>query len=270
MGVRVQELRDFGILRDPKCRNLGEARSLAKSVVTGRTWPFDILKLVFSLFHIPEAQHRSIRRRFISSGRPALIDFAPYAAHLVAVEVFFYAAVDAGLIGRERPSNKIDIEYLYYLPFCEVFTSADKLHRKCAPHFLRSDQRFVDADALKADLNLIDVFFKTYSEAEREKGVHHIAPAPPAHIRSLVTELWDQYGWGSRPTQPRSQPSPVISDAILGIPEAQPLRTAIPDGVDPQIGWMRVDRWVMRRKGSWCQVPKDLNDRAAKERGATN
>jgi hypothetical protein len=44
-----------------------------------------------------------------------LRDFAGYARHVLKVELFFFLSIAADLIGRECPSNRIDVSYLYYL-----------------------------------------------------------------------------------------------------------------------------------------------------------
>jgi hypothetical protein len=69
-------------------------------------------------------------------GRPRPTDLAPYAAHVMTVDLFFNLTVGSDLIGRERPSNKVDLAYLYYLPFCMLFVSNDRLHERYAPCFL--------------------------------------------------------------------------------------------------------------------------------------
>jgi hypothetical protein len=97
-----------------------------------------------------------IVKRWKEHGCPPITAFAPYTAHILAVDLFFCLALRADLIGRERPTNKIDIAYLYYLPFCMVFTSRDKLHAKTVPLFLNEDQVFVRGDDLKADLAKLD------------------------------------------------------------------------------------------------------------------
>jgi hypothetical protein len=67
-------------------------------------------------------------------GRRPLNEFAPYAAHVVTVELFLQFALAAHLIASNRPSNRTDIAYLFYLPFCTLFASSDNLHRRTAPH----------------------------------------------------------------------------------------------------------------------------------------
>lgn len=79
--------------------------------------------------------------RWRANGSPPIVDFSPYTAHLLLVDLFFCIGLGADLIGRERPTNKIDIAYLYYLPFCMAFTSRDKLHERTAPLFLGREKR---------------------------------------------------------------------------------------------------------------------------------
>jgi hypothetical protein len=77
------------------------------------------------------------------AGGPGLEEFAPYAAYMLKVDFFFYLALDAGLLSSERVSSRVDMAYLYYLPFCQIFTSGDKLHRPVAPRFIGDDQMFL-------------------------------------------------------------------------------------------------------------------------------
>ena len=56
-------------------------------------------------------------------------------------------------------SNLIDLSYLYYLPFCMVFASRDRLHEQLAPLFLRPRQRCVWGDDLKAGLKALNAHY---------------------------------------------------------------------------------------------------------------
>ena len=84
-----------------------------------------------------------------------------YFAHVLSVELFFYLAISADLVYRDRPSNKIDFAYLYYLPFCRIFTSNDALHEHVVPLFLRADQTFVNGTELKADFGRLDQHYSS-------------------------------------------------------------------------------------------------------------
>ena len=59
-------------------------------------------------------------------------------------------AIDKKLISPDRPSNRTDMAYLYYLPFAMMFVSNDKLHKRTARLFLNAQQEFVSGDELKA------------------------------------------------------------------------------------------------------------------------
>ena len=96
---------------------------------------YSFLKLACELLGIPQDLRPKITQRWKSLGAPNLCDFAPYAAYLLSVDLLFYFGLAANLISSQRPSNKIDIAYLYYLPFCMVFASNDNLHARTAPLF---------------------------------------------------------------------------------------------------------------------------------------
>jgi hypothetical protein len=64
-----------------------------------------------------------VSARFDFSGKAPLHEYAPYAAFVLTIEVFFHIALAAGLISPDRASNRTDIAYLFYLPFCTTFVS---------------------------------------------------------------------------------------------------------------------------------------------------
>jgi hypothetical protein len=100
-----------------RCRNFEEAKELASRVVYGKKKPFELLKLALVFLNVPEQLRRQIIKRWRLANNPPLVDYAPYAAYVLEVEVFFQVAVSANLIASERPSNRVDIAYLFYLPF---------------------------------------------------------------------------------------------------------------------------------------------------------
>ena len=97
------------------------------------------------------------------------------------------------LISRDRPTNKVDLAYLYYLPFCRVFTSSDKLHERTVSLFMRDNQTFVRGDDLKADLAKLDAHYSALPDEVKASGLHRFASNPPDDTSFLVTRLWDLY-----------------------------------------------------------------------------
>ena len=80
---------------------------------------------------------------------------------------------------KGKADNKVDIAYLYYLPFCHVFVSKDNLHKRVVPLFMRDDQSFIDADELKADLQKLDAHYSALPDEVRNSGFHKFAKYPP-------------------------------------------------------------------------------------------
>lgn len=151
----ARELDALGIEKK-KCRTLEEARDFALEIVNGKARPYARFALATLLFHIPRHFHSRLLERWRSEGEPTFDKFASYASFVMTVEVFFRVAMASSLIGTERASNRTDIAYLFYLPFCTLFVSSDDLHRRCAPFVLRSDQEFVWGIDLKPALKVVN------------------------------------------------------------------------------------------------------------------
>ena len=130
-------------------------------------------------------------RNWLTAGSPLITEYAPYAAHCLKVDLLFHYGLRHDLIGT-RPTNRVDMEYLYYLPFCRVFTSNDKFHKKLAPLLLRDNQEFVTGEALKEDLKCIVANL----EAGGIDRKRQFANKPPIIENSLTFELWKkEYGY---------------------------------------------------------------------------
>jgi hypothetical protein len=83
--------------------------------------------------------------------------------------------------------------YLYYLPFCMLFTSGDNLHRRTAPLFLRRDQSFAEAAAFKAALKKLDDYYTRLPDEIKELGAMAFAHYPPTELDNLVVDPWDNH-----------------------------------------------------------------------------
>jgi hypothetical protein len=152
-----------------------------------------VLSFGLSVLGFPERGQQNVLSRWRSLGKSPVREFAPYLTHVLSVDLFFSLAIAADLIGRGRPSHKIDIAYLYYLPFCMVFVSNDKLHAAIAPLFLREDQSFVAGGELKPDLRKLDAYYDAFPDDVKERGVMSFAVFPPLDDTFLVTRLWDKH-----------------------------------------------------------------------------
>jgi hypothetical protein len=255
-------MRSVGI--DAKtCRSLEDAKRLARSAVSVKDRSFDRMKLAFLFLNIPREYERPILERWQIAGYQPLCDFAPYTAHVLEVELFFQIALASHLLGTERPSNRVDVAYLSYLPFCMIFVSTDNLHRRCAPLFLRADQAFVWGEDLKADLKRLNDYYAQFPEGERERGITKLAPRPPENDDGLVARLWDHHlrPWRSKSTTSAPR-DPVkekeLVDYLTKFRKAPALPPEQVDFESDDIDMLSIQRRVHKQKGSWWQVPKDL------------
>ncbi|MFC1840856.1 hypothetical protein ACFL1N_14855, partial [Thermodesulfobacteriota bacterium] len=249
---------------DPSsCKTLEEAKFIAESVSNASGYSVDRMKLVFSVLNIPNHFHKKIFDRWGLNGCPSLKSFAPYASFIFTVEIFFYTAALSNLISKEKVSNKVDISYLFYLPFCMIFVSSDKIHRRCTPLFLRDDQMFVWGEDLKADLKRIDEYYDKVPESEKEKGLIAIAHRPPIDEDLLVASIYDRFlpKWREWPANFYPRKDDNLANHINRFTDAKPIE---PHKVDFDLS--EPDALVLQRrthikKGKWYQLPKNILDK---------
>lgn len=149
----------------------------------------DFLSQLTEEYKIPQPIASKIFLRYERANRPPLNTFAPYAYYCLHIKTFFLFALIYNLVST-RNTNIIDLEYLYYLPFCRAFSSSDKFHQTLVPYFIRDDQRFVHGIYLKADLTQLahdwNVNFHKDMKAWDTKYGH----GPPENANSIVYRLW--------------------------------------------------------------------------------
>lgn len=209
----------------------------------------------------PEGLSRGAFRRWDAHGKPPITTYAPYTAHILLVDLFFTIALGADLVGRERPTNRIDMSYLYYLPFCMVFTSRDKLHQRTAPLFLDEGQIFLHGDQLKADLGKLDEYYAQLPDEVKQRGVMSFAHYPPIKGDFLISKLWDKLmrpDWretAAQPKEPRSkeEDAKIIAeiDQITNAPSAKR------DYSHDEIEAMVIQRSIPVQRGKWRMVPPE-------------
>ena len=247
------------------CKSLDHAKAMADTIVKGTRNNVDRMKLAFLILGIPRESEIFILLNWGDAGLSPLYSYAPYASHVLMVEIFFQIALAANLIATERASNRVDVAYLFYLPFCMIFVSSDKLHRRCAPLFLGPDQDFLWGEDLKADLKQLNGFYAKLPESEKEKGIMKFASYPPEKGEFLVSKMWDRHlqPWRGKALdlKPSIRDSEKEKDLVARIKKISESPTLPPDMVDFEMkdaDMISIQRRVHKRKGSWWQLPKDL------------
>lgn len=152
----------------------------------------EVLTALMDNFDVPPPARDFIFERWRAAGFPDLGSFAPFAYHCFSVDLVFQYGVITGLI-TTKATNRIDIEYMYYVPFCQAFCSRDKLHKELSVPFLRTDQSFVDGDGLKKDLQRLIAWWSEMDEEQRRNWSAEYGMYPPESADSLTYQLWRRH-----------------------------------------------------------------------------
>lgn len=235
----------------------------------------EVLNFALELLGVPSQSRLAIQRRYIVLGQPSLEQFAPYAAYVLKVEIFYYLCLRQSFIAKERASNKADIAYLYYLPFCMAFVSADNLHARTAELFMEHGQQFVPAKDLKAALKELDDYYSANFADEVEKqGVMRFAGYPPSNLNNLVTEMWDRFmrpDWRAVEDKRKQGKDGMPSDPELGKKLKRQHEESVPTALpaDPNsVDFVMVTRKHRVRKGKWRIIPPEIEEKAKDEKGS--
>jgi len=255
----------------PRPRTLAEARDIAVRIISHDGSRYRLLQAALTVFDVPTYSRQDVLRRWKSDGGPRISEFAPYVDYVLTVDTFFGLALHSGLISAERASNRLDIAYLYYLPFCMVFTSNDNLHERTVPLFLREDQRFVRGVDLKADLAKLDAHYSALPEEILRQGVMRFAPYPPTEGEFLTSAIWDQLmspTWREDSVAP--EPTKEIQDALLKLVNSMSEEASDALGkIDVmKAGGVVVESRVPLRMGKWKLFPPEVEEKASRKGSA--
>lgn len=153
----------------------------------------ELIQLAFEILNIPDRAKNAVFERWLKEDKPNLLEFAPYAAFVFKIYIFFYLCLMKSFISKERASNLVDISYLFYLPFCNVFVSSDKLHLRTTNLFMSDNQTLISGSILKDDLKKIDNYFLKIPEEAKKRGVLSFAHYPPDDIETEIGIIRDKY-----------------------------------------------------------------------------
>jgi hypothetical protein len=178
----------------------------------------------------------------------------------MTVDTFFHVAVDKKLISPDRASNRVDIAYLYYLPFCMAFASNDKLHKRCAPLFLTDNQLFIDGEELKRDLAALDAHYSALPEDQLEQGIFRLAAYPPNDDKFLTTQIWKLLKMQTLRPKASIPPDSISSKQLLDkVAELQDRAKQV-SGAGRPVEFSDPDQIVIERRiplrmGKWKTMP---------------
>jgi len=182
-----------------KITDLSQLLPVLDIVLSGRRNRYTTLRRLFDSLALPERLRPATLTRWKAAAGPPVGDFAPYATWCFRANVLAEMAMMYGLVKKPSDANNfIDLQYFYYLPFCQVFTSNDVFHKTLAPFLLRRDQSFMSGDDLKADLAKIDAHWSSIPAELKATGSINYAAYPPLNPDLLTYQLWNRHmrpGW---------------------------------------------------------------------------
>jgi hypothetical protein len=150
------------------------------------------LKKLVELVELNATLSQNIFLRWEQKGCPSLIDYAPYAYYCLQAELLFFWGLVCDLFST-RVTNLIDLQYLFYLPFCGVFSSSDKFQTSLAELCLKPEQEFIRGNDLKADLTEISLQCNGLDESQKADWLLKYGTYPPDNPSSVTSRLWSKF-----------------------------------------------------------------------------
>lgn len=139
----------------------------------------------------------------------SLLEFAPYAASIIRLFLAFVCGLARGFIGP-RPTNYIDLQYLYYSPFCMVFVSNDKFHREMWPA-TAGKHSFLWGQDVKDDLRRRIAIREQGNNSAGQASKTPGSPSPVVGPPSVITEMWHIY-MGATDKSPQPERAKTFDD----------------------------------------------------------
>lgn len=206
----------------PRCTSLHDAAVTIEAMLANPRLQLPLLTYLCEEFSLRDPRLQSALTPYLRRPDMLISEFAPYAAHCLRSLLMYAASGHFGLTSI-RPTNRIDLEYCFYLPFCHAVSSRDRFHTRVIPWLLDTDQTFVPGDALKRDLRAIRDDWHALSEADKEDRAYHYGDYPPRLPSSVTTSLWDRHmapwrpGSGNTLSRMTSQQKASLSEHVKKI-----------------------------------------------------
>lgn len=195
LHARLFDLRQYPELQEYKQNDFEAFKKFAREIVYSDKSRLRLMKKALEFFKAPYDDSIIIIKEWKKLGAPALKNFAPYSAYVIFVSLFYQICEFKNPSLANRKSNWMDLSYLYYLPFCDIFVSNDKLHHKLIPHLAPElNCTFVSGEDMKLELsNLVKYFDELPEKPLRSVGeIFSLATYLPKLSAFHVAKLYDQ------------------------------------------------------------------------------
>lgn len=181
---------------------------------------------------------------------------------MLTINLFFCLVLQTQLLRNVKASHHIDLAYLYYLPFCSVFTSKDNFHVQIVPLFMNERQTFVHGDEFKEEMKRLHAHYSSLSEEVQRTGLFNFASFPPDDQSFLTTRLWDRYlpSWREVRDEPRRDTDLLADKEFVAEMERinkladEQSNNQLPIG---ELDYVKAERNVYRCKGKWRRFSEE-------------
>ncbi len=141
--------------------------------------------------------------------KPLFANFAPYSYYFYRCNVIYFLGLGQGFISVSwKEKTHLDLQYLYYLPFCKAFTSGDTFLGDLFPFFKRKNQKFLWKDDLKLDLKNIKAHWDGLTDEKKKEFRAEYGNYPPDLPGSITVTTWKEL---MRPRPSREERLPELS-----------------------------------------------------------
>jgi hypothetical protein len=251
-----------GHWRKPK--SLEDAKQMADYIVDNMDSEW-LIGFGLELLDLPEAT-QFVRNEWAAKRKPPIRQHLPYFSFMLSINIFFALVIQTQLLRNVNQSHQVDLAYLYYLPFCSVFSSNDRFHVQVAPLFLNARQTFVSGEEMKQDLSRLVELYSGLPEETLKTGLFTFAQTPPEDTSYLVTRLWDKYlpFWRGSKDTPKGPRDPEadrkIIEEINRWVEGPDVQSHDEHDVD-KLDHVTITRSVLPRKGRWRRFSEEQERR---------
>jgi len=240
--------------------SLRDARTMTDTILDNLD-PEWLLRFGLNLLGVSEAVEYVVSDWKNNRKKP-LRQFRPYFVHMLSINIFFALVLPTQLLKNVKASHQIDLAYLYYLPFCAVFSSRDNFHVQVAPLFMHPAQQFVHGDDLKADLGRLNEIYLQLPQETREQGLYSFAQCPPDDSTYLTTRLWDAYlpAWRGDSKNLTDVPQDIkdaLKELLEKFRQAQPVSGAQNPTI-AELDFAEVSKQIKPLKGDYFRIAKDV------------
>lgn len=167
-------------------KTLDELDVLINNIITNEKLQTVLLMNVINEFRISQELASQIFYIWETNNRPLLKNSYPYSIYCLHALLLYYYGTLKSLFGRA--TDKLDLEYTYYLPFTDIFSSDDKFLKRLIPFVKDEEKSFVTGKELKDDLSKIVSEWKDLSIEDKIKW-HEKNGNEPFEMTPLTVSL---------------------------------------------------------------------------------